>query len=151
MKPKHQTHSKTTSRGNNQNEQTEQTSDICIVMADRECVAARLHPGHPRPHHVQSPLTLLHFHLLHNQQHLLRRHLPCAATESEKSERSSSQQPGQITERILVGIIQYVLGFFSLFVRDCGGSRILQPRSWQFFPKTACKLKEFGLTGDVGP
>ena len=144
------TSSKTTSGDNNHNERTEQTSDICIVVTYRECVAARLHPGHPRPHHVQPPLALLHFDVLHNQQHLLRRHLACgAATGSEKF--AGSQKQGQITGRIVVwaDLIQCVVGFFSLeFARVSSRSRIMQPIILAiFFTKTAWKLNNLDREG----
>ena len=48
------------------------TSDVNVAVADCERVLGVLHPGHPLPHHVERPFTLLVPHLLHDQQHLLR-------------------------------------------------------------------------------
>jgi len=46
------------------------TFDVCIAVADGECVLGLLHPRDTFTHHVHHPLTLLVTHMFNDQQHL---------------------------------------------------------------------------------
>ena len=49
------------------------TFDVCVAVADGECVLGLLHPRDTFTHHVHHPLTLLVAHMFNDQQHLFRR------------------------------------------------------------------------------